>query len=50
VRDAKGVPEDDVGVVDDGVAVGDPFGDASGRLTGCLGDVPARRVELVVGV
>jgi hypothetical protein len=32
MRDAKGVPEDDVGVVDRGVAVGDPFGDAAGRL------------------
>jgi hypothetical protein len=32
MRDAKCVPEDNVGIVDRGVAVGDPFGDASGRL------------------
>lgn len=32
VRDAEGVPEHDVGVVDAGAAVGDPLRDAARRL------------------
>jgi len=48
--DAEGVPEDDVAVVDGGAAVADPFGDTPAGLAGCLGDVAAGGVELVVGV
>lgn len=50
VRDAEGVPEHDVGVVDGGVFVGDPLGDAAGGLAGGLWDVPAGRVDLLVVV
>jgi hypothetical protein len=50
VRDAEGVPEDDVGIVDGGVAVRDPFRDAAGRLPRCLGDVAAGGEDLVVVV
>lgn len=50
VRDAKGVPEDDVGVVDRGGAVGDPRGESGAGLPRRLRDVAARRVQLVVRV
>ncbi len=50
MRDAEGVPEDDVRVVDRGIAVRDPFGDAAGRLSGCLGDVATCGEDLVVVV
>jgi hypothetical protein len=50
VRDTEGVPEDDVGVVDRGLAIGDPFWDTPRRLARGLGHVPAGGVELVVGI
>ena len=51
MRDAEGVPEDDVGVVNVLVGgVGDPLRETLGRLAACLGDVPAGGVNLVVGV
>jgi hypothetical protein len=50
VRDAEGVPENDVFVGDGCVAVGDPFGEAFGGLPGGLGHVAPGGVELVVGV
>lgn len=46
--DTEGVPEDDVGVVDDCVAIRDPFRDTSGWLARCLRDVPTCWVDLVV--
>ncbi len=49
VRNAKGMPEDHVGVVDALVAVLlDPFGKPSGGVAGGLWHVPARRVDLIV--
>jgi len=50
MRDAEGVPDYDVGVVDGRVAVGDPFGDAARWLAGGLGHVSAGGTGLVVGV
>lgn len=51
VGDAKGVPEDDVGVFDGGGGgVGDPGREAGGGGAGCLGDVAAGGVDLVVFV
>lgn len=56
VIEAESVPEDYVCVVDGfvggggGGGGGDPFGEAAGGEPGCLGDVPAGGVELVVGV
>lgn len=47
------MPEDYVCVVDGFVGSGgggDPFREAAGGEPGCLGDVPAGGVELVVGV
>jgi len=44
------MPEDDVGVLNRGVPVGDPFGDSAGGLTGGLWDVAAGGVELLVVV
>jgi hypothetical protein len=42
------VPENDVSVVDGGVAVGDPFWDTFGWLARCLGNMAAGWVELLV--
>lgn len=50
VGHAKGVPEDNVGVVDGGGAVTNPLGDAAGWLARGLGDVFSRGPELVVAV
>ena len=50
MRDAEGVPEDDVGVVDRGLAIGDPFGNTPRGFARGLGHVPAGGVELVVGI
>jgi hypothetical protein len=51
VRNAEGVPEDDVRVVEVFVGVGgDPGGDALGRFAGGLGDVATCGVELCVVV
>ena len=51
MRDAEGVPEDDVGVNEVGGGVGfDPGGDALGGGAGGLRDVAARGVELCVVV
>jgi hypothetical protein len=48
MSDTECVPEDDIRVLDRGVAVGDPFGDSAGGLTGGLWDVAAGGVELLV--
>ena len=50
MRDSEGVPEDDVSVVDRGVAVCDPFWDTAGRLAGGLRDVATGGEDLVVVV
>lgn len=50
MSDAEGVPENDVGVINGGVAVGDPFGNAAGGFTGGLGDVAAGGEDLIVVV
>lgn len=50
VRDAEGVPQDDVGIVDAGVAVGDPLRETQGGIARRLRDVSAGRVDLVVVV
>jgi len=50
MRDAECVPEHDVGVVDTGVAVGDPFGDSARGLARGLGDVPSGGEDLLVVV
>ena len=49
MRDAKGVPEHDICVVDAFVAMlGNPFGKALRGLTGCLGYMSAGGMDLVV--
>lgn len=45
---AESVPENNIGVVDGGVTVGDPFGNSFRWLTGRLGNVTAGGVELLV--
>lgn len=51
MRDAEGVPEDDVGVVDGlGGCGGDPGGEALRGGAARLRDVPAGGVDFVVGV
>lgn len=50
MRHAKGVPQDDVRVVDGGGAVADPLGDAGAGLSGGLGDVAACGPQLVIAV
>ncbi len=51
MHDAKGMPEDDVGVDDGRVwCSGDPGGDAGAGFAGGLRDVAAGGVEGVVGI
>lgn len=52
MREAKGVPEDNVGVINGGGWTGffDPHGETLGGLAGGLRDVSACGVDLVVGV
>ena len=51
MREAEGMPEDDVGIVEVAVWIcSDPGGDALRWLARGLWDVAAGRVDLVVGV
>ena len=50
MRDAEGVPEDDVGIVDGGVAVRDPLGNTTRGLARGLRNVAAGGENLVVVV
>lgn len=50
MRDAECVPEHDVRVIDGCVFIRDPFWDSSGGLAGCLGNVAAGGVDLLVVV
>lgn len=50
MSDAEGVPEHDVGVVDRGIAISDPFWNAAGGLARGLRDVAAGGEDLVVVV
>jgi len=50
MRDAKGMPEHDIGVGDGFGAVADPLGDSLSGLTRGLRDVVTRDPELVVPV
>jgi hypothetical protein len=44
------VPEYNISVLDDGIAVCNPFWDTTGRLARCLWDMPACWVQLIIGV
>ena len=51
MRESEGMPEDDILVVE--LLVGvllDPLWETHGRLTGCLRDVSASRVDLIIRV
>lgn len=46
--DAECVPENNIGVVDGSVAIGDPFGNTFGGLTRGLRDMAASGENLVI--
>jgi hypothetical protein len=46
--DAKCVPENYVGIVNIGIAVGYPFWNSFRGFARCLGDMAARRVDLLI--
>lgn len=50
MRDTEGMPEHDVCVFDGRVFVRDPFRDTARRLAGCLRDVAAGGIDLLVVV
>jgi hypothetical protein len=46
--DAECVPKNYIGVVDTGLAIGNPLWDTFGRLARRLGNMPACRMDLLI--
>jgi len=48
--DAECMPKNYVSIFDTGIAIGNPFWNTFGRLARGLGDMPARRMYLIIVV